>query len=182
MDEADEDFDVVLLHDFDGGDPAAFDRIYRRHAPAVLRYAWSLARTRAEADDLLQETFLTLWAKRRSIRLVDESVLPWLLVTCRNNALNLRRRQARRRELPLEALDALEALGESAAHDDAELLWMRGVLDTLTPADRRLCELCLVHGVSYREAARLLELSESAVGKRLQRAKARLRKVVAESD
>lgn len=175
MDESDEDFDVVLLHDFEGGDPAAFDRIYRRHAPAVLRYAWSLARTRAEADDLLQETFLTLWAKRRKVALVDESVLPWLLVTCRNHALNLRRSLARRREIPLDEL------GELAAHDGSDLAWMSEVLDTLTPVDRRLCELLLVDRLSYKDAAQLLELSESAVGKRLQRAKAKLRKVVAKS-
>ena len=174
--EPDGDFDVVLLHDFEHGDRAAFELLYRRYAPAVLRFAWSLAATRPQADDLLQETFLTLWAKRRGIRLADESVLPWLLVTCRNHARNQRRAALRRRETPLD--DA----AERPAAEAPDLAWMSEALDTLTPADRRLCELCLVHGYSYKAAAELLELTETAVGKRLQRAKARLRKAVADGE
>jgi RNA polymerase sigma factor (sigma-70 family) len=170
----DDTFDIVLLHSADSD--TAFALLYRRHARAVLRYAWHLARTESEALDLVQETFATLWDKRTSARIVDESVLPWLLTVCRNHGLHLERSRRRHATVPLDVLN------ERAADNTEVGDWMTDVLSGLTKVDRMLCELCLVDNFTYREAARLLELTETAVGKRLERARTKLRKLVVEND
>jgi RNA polymerase sigma factor (sigma-70 family) len=158
------------------GDPRAFGELFDRHSAAIYRYAWGFARQDADAQELLQDTFVTAWDRRRSIRLVGESVLPWLLVTCRNHARNLQRRNSYRSALPLREADA-------AHHDDpSELRWVRDAIDSLDEADRRVCELCLIEGHSYREAARITGSTEGAVAKRLQRARSKLRKAVSQND
>jgi RNA polymerase sigma factor (sigma-70 family) len=164
---------VARVHD---NDPRAFGELFDRHSVAVFRYAWGFVGQDADAQELLQETFLTAWDRRRAIRLVGESILPWLLVTCRNHANNLRRRNSYRASLPLRETDA------ASTDDPAELHWVRDAIDSLNEQDRMVCELCLIDGASYREAARVLGSTEGAVAKRLQRARTKLRKAVSEND
>ena len=75
----DGEFDVFLVERVRRGDRAAFEALFRRHGPVVLRYAWALAASAAEAEDLVQETFITCWSKRRSLQVAEDSLLPWLL-------------------------------------------------------------------------------------------------------
>ncbi|WP_372435512.1 hypothetical protein [Subtercola frigoramans] len=55
-----------------------------------------------DVEELVQDTFFTVWLKSSTIILPNTSLLPWLLVTCRNHGLNLRRRHDKHRtdELP----------------------------------------------------------------------------------
>ncbi len=155
-------------------DARSFEDVYDRYAPTVARFAWSVSPTGEAAQELLQETFLTAWAKRRSIRLVDGSALPWLLTTCRNHARNHARRERRWRdllELREESIVADPIGGEAAA----DLRWALDAVAELPDGERAVTELCLLQGASYREAAQHLGLSEAAVGKRLQRARSRLK-------
>ena len=160
---------VSALHD-----AASFEVLYDLYAPVVARFAWSVTPTSESAREVLQETFLTAWDKRRSIRMVDGSPLPWLLTTCRNHARNHARRERRWREL-------LELREESLAADPvdgdaaADLRWALEAVAVLPAGERAVTELCLLQGFSYREAAERLGVSEAAVGKRLQRARDRMR-------
>jgi RNA polymerase sigma-70 factor (ECF subfamily) len=142
----------------------------------VLRYAWSQLGDRSLSEDVLQETFATAWAKRRSASIVDLSLLPWLLSICRNHARNQIRRNERTRAVPLD-----ESTDVPAA-PPAHLAWIDEALATLSPSDRRICELCLLEGYSYRQAADLVESTPAAVGKRLQRSRARLRQYLETTD
>lgn len=151
------------------GDLDAFGELYSRHAPTVLRYAWSIAGTRAAAEDILQETFATAWIKRKRATIVDVSLLPWLLSICRNHLRNEVRRNNRRRT------DSFDETPEPAPGVANQFAWVRDAMNELTAEDRRVCELCLVEGLTYRQAADLIGSTPTAVGKRLQRARARLR-------
>jgi RNA polymerase sigma-70 factor (ECF subfamily) len=169
MSDDDSVFDVHLLAAFARGDEDAFSTLYRRHAPAVLRYAWAVAETPQQAEDLVQEAFVTLWRKGSAAAVYDDSLLPWLLTVCRNHGRNTRRAESRHRHV------ALESVPEATAPSN-DLRWLLDDLDVLSPDDRRLCELCLVEGYSYHEAARMLDISTAAAGKRLERARAKWKK------
>ncbi|MGB3910709.1 MAG: sigma factor [Pseudolysinimonas sp.] len=69
------------------GDGEAFGRIFDRHRDRVLRHGLRLAPTTNDADDLVAITFFEAWRNRERVRVVDGSVLPWLLVTATNVAL-----------------------------------------------------------------------------------------------
>ncbi|MEO7121785.1 MAG: sigma-70 family RNA polymerase sigma factor [Lacisediminihabitans sp.] len=163
-----EQFDIDLLLASRTGDVTAFAELYRRHARAVLRYAWGRLGREDEAEEVLQETFLVAWEKLEQVPIVDESLLPYLLATCRNHMSN---RLRKRRRWNLLALP--DTLAAPTRNED--LAWMMGELNKLSTIDRQLCQLCLGNGVSYRDAARIVDSTETAVGKRLQRARTRLR-------
>ncbi len=165
--------DEVVLARAANGDHAAFDVFYRRHSRAVARYAWTWSSTESELQDIVQETFITAWKKADSIKLAGSSALPWLLVTCRHHAANQHRKISRRREVALDTAADRPSAQDAAAE---RLTWVLEAIAALDEVDRRLCQLCLVEGRSYQEAARELDRSVAWVGKRLQRARIRLRR------
>lgn len=176
IDELSETPDIDFLLACRDGDVDAFAALYEKHAPTVLRYAWSRVGDRSLAEDILQDTFTTAWAKRRSASIVDLSLLPWLLAICHNYIRNQIRRSARTRTIPLESRS------EDPAGPDYSLAWITDALDSLSPTDRRIVELCLIDGFSYRQVAEQLDSTPAAVGKRLQRARSRLQEALSPSD
>ena len=168
--------DRVLVHRSAAGDRRAFAALFDRHSRAVTRYAWALVSDRLDVQEIVQDTFTTAWSKAGSVTIAESSALPWLLVTCRNHALNLRRKKAPHRAEPLP--EALAGLADVAANEDRALAvqrlrWVQTDIEALDGLDRRICELCLVEGRSYAEAAAIVGASVGAMGTR--RASARNR-------
>lgn len=175
--------DPDLLRRLAEGDETALSIVFDRHAKAVTRYAWALAPTRQDVEEIVQDTFVTVWRRAGEITLADSSLLPWLLVTCRYLALNSARKSARAHAdaLPDEGSTDLAALARG--HRDAQeareqLRWVLEEIERLEPTDRRVCELCLVEGMPYAEAAGVLGISVGAVKQRVSRSRLRLRKAV----
>ncbi len=161
------------------GDRQAVTALFDRHAETMTRYTWALVTERMDVEEIVQDAFVTLWQKAASIRLPGDSVLPWLLVVCRNHAANLRRRGLRHQG------DVLPEELAAPAHDDESrdrLRWVRSEIEALAPLDRAVCELCLVEGRSYGEAAAQLGISVGAVTQRVWRSRARIRKAVADRE
>lgn len=169
--------DAALLAAVARGDQSAFAELFDRHSVAVLRYAWAVLDDRGSVDDTVQEVFLTAWRRRR--QLPDaESLLPWLLVTCRNVAMNANRRVRRTATVELSDASPLAyAQRRRSDHDDAleQLAWVGSELAALSELERRLCELCLIEGVPYEAAAAEVGLTAAAARKRVQRVRGRLR-------
>lgn len=181
MDES-EGTDADLLRRLASGDQTALSIVFDRHAAAVTRYAWAIAMSRMDVEEIVQDTFVTVWRKAGEITIAESSLLPWLLVTCRYLALNAVRKAARNQADELD-----ENLSSSANairdHRDAEtasedLRWVLAEIELLDPVDRRVCELCLVEGLPYSVAAQQLGLSVGAVKQRVSRSRARLKKAV----
>lgn len=133
----------------------------------------------ADVEEVVQDTFVTCWRKADSIELPDSSLLPWLLVTCRNMALNLNRMRAK------HATDELSDDLPVSEHDHEardRLRWVMEAINDLSPLDRRVCEVCLIDGRSYVEAAIETGISVGAVRQRVARSRARLRKAAIDNE
>lgn len=155
------------------GDGRAFARVFDRHAARLRRHAWGLVPTADDADDVVAVTFLEAWRKRDRVRFVDDSLLPWLLVTATNSAHNLARSTRRYRSFlgrfPVDdpAPDPADSFTNAEAVE---------ALSSLPLADQRILTLCVIEGLGEREAASVLGIAPGTVKSRLHRAKARLQK------
>jgi len=156
-------------------DHRAFATLFDRHSDAVFRYAFSLTRNADTAQDLVQESFITAWKKLADIRLVGDSMLPWLLVACRNHNANRQRSAATRATVPLHEEDQGRAGAEIRIEQVHELRAVIRAVELMSETDQRIVALCLFEGRSYKEAAAVLGLKPNTVTKRVQRARARLR-------
>lgn len=159
------------------GESDAFGALVERHGNTLFRYAYTLTGNADDAQDVVQDVFMIAWRKRRDVRVVDGSVLPWLLVTARNHAANLARKHRRRGDVSLEAIDVVDA---SRAPDDVvldreQLEWIWATLSGLTPELSAVVVACLVDEKSYADVAADLGLEVAAVKKRVSRARARFR-------
>ena len=99
------------------GDGEAFGTLYDRHRDRVFRHAYRLSGNHHDAEDVMAAAFLELWRRRAKVRIVDGSIVPWLLVTTTNMARNNGRAARRYRRL----LDSLPRTEESSGASDADL-------------------------------------------------------------
>lgn len=154
------------------GEGEAFGRIFDKHKHRIHRHSARLVVNAADADDVLAMTFLEAWRNRARVRLVDGSILPWLLVTATNVANNSNRSARRYR-----ALLARLPLADSASHPPSGLESSDAMdaLQRLSLTDRQVVVLCVLEGFSEREAAEALGVAPGTIKSRLSRAKQRLR-------
>lgn len=161
------------------GDATAFDALYRRHVTVVYRHAYSLLGTRREAEEIAQDVFVTLWGKIGSVRIVDRSLLPWLLTTSRYLCLNRRRALARNNaRLHVDGLVALPP-DSMSVEDRVRNRALREAIDDalaeLSDEDYTLYLLCIEEGLTYQQASLTMGVSHGAVRNRLARLRAGLR-------
>ena len=120
-----------------------------------------------DAEDLTAAAFFELWRKRRSVRTVNGSVAPWLLVAVVNLSRNHLRGAARYRA----AIDSIPRAERSV--DPAEVaergLEQSAALAGLGRVDAALLVLTAVEGYSTAEAATALGLKPGAARMRLSR-------------
>ena len=147
---------------------AEVDRLYRRHADEVLRYVLLVLRSRTDAEDVVQATFIRAFrALSRGERV--QKPRNWLIKIAHNEcrrALTTRSRRAI--EVELEEIPV-----EPAESGRAESL--RAALTQLAPKQREALVLRELEGRSYTEIATSLAVSESAVETLLFRARRAVR-------
>ena len=161
------------------GDPRAYEQVYERHRDRVFGQAARLLRSRIEAEDVTALVFLEAWRRRADVRVVEGSVLPWLLVTTNNVVRNVAR-AARRHRAAMDRIASLAPVRADAeeAFEDVdsgpERSAVRHALAQLRPPDRDVLVLCVVSELSMEAAAAALGVPVGTVKYRLSRAKRRL--------
>src|SRR3954470_7129273 len=74
------------------GDSAAFEVVYERHATAAFSLAYRMVGTRNAAEDVVQESFLSLWRSGTRYDRARGSVRTWVLGIVHNRAIDALRR------------------------------------------------------------------------------------------
>ena len=158
------------------GDPEAFGTLVSRYYDACWRFAYHMLGERADAEDVVQESFLRAYL---AIARYDErdQFRGWLFRILTNqcrNALTSRGRRTRRfvqDEIALETAPAAPA-GPATGVEDVALMRALGQLD---PAQREALLLKYAEGLEYSEMSALTGAGESALKMRVKRGSERLR-------
>jgi RNA polymerase sigma-70 factor, ECF subfamily len=171
------------------GEQAAFEAVVRGYGPALVRFAYGLLRNEAEAEDVVQVVFWRIW-ERRAAWTVKAPLKSYLYSGVRNGVLNVLRGRHTRRQHALEVRqaavgdpelgatpDASEAL---VAHESevARVGALRDAFLGLTERQQTAVRLRYEEGMSYRELAAVLNVTESGVDQLLGRAMRMLRAAI----
>lgn len=160
------------------GDRAAFGVLVRRYQRSIHGIGLRFLRSEADADDLVQETFLRAWNAIDRFD-PDRPLLPWLRRIATNWALN--RIDSSRRRGEEELTDVVPSSAPSA-EDELERTRLnervRSALQQLPEDQRMILVLRAVDGLSYREIADTLDVPIGTVMSRLARARESMRKRV----
>ncbi|MBK6687223.1 MAG: RNA polymerase sigma factor [Deltaproteobacteria bacterium] len=178
--------DGALVERALSGDRWAEEALYARHAAEVLLLATRLLRHQADAEDVVQDAFLTAFTELDRLRAKDAFRLWLLRITVRKVHRRFRRRTLLR-WLGLGQSDdrlTLEDLAAPTASPElkAELAWLDRGLAQLAPADRIAWSLRHVEGARLAEVAIACECSLATAKRRIARAEAALGLVAAEDD
>ena len=146
----------------------AFASLVERHGPMVHQVCRSILRDPSDADDAFQATFVVL-ARRAGSLQVRESLRPWLHQVARRTACCARSVAARRRRHELAACDLSLRFAATTfrQRDLAEIL--DDEVNRLPDRYRTVIVLCLVDGLTHRQAAAQLGWPIGTVESRLAR-------------
>lgn len=161
------------------GDAPAFAALFDRHRDRVFGQALRLLRAPHDAEDVTAMVFLEAWRRRADVRVVDGSIVAWLLVTT-NNVVRNHDRSTRRYRIALAKLPQPAPQDDHAPAVDAALdnlprdRRVRDAFAQLSPRDQDVITLCVLEELPLAEAAAVLRVPVGTVKSRLSRAKQRL--------
>ncbi len=162
------------------GDPAAIDDLLRQAQVIARRYSQAVCGRAPDSEDAMQEALLQTFRHATRIR-EPKAFRSWLYRTVKNACLIGRRRKGIDRQTGSMAdgtgFDVADASPSAhfALESAEERERVRGALARLAPSHREVVFLRDLEGLSTREVARVLGISEPNVKVRLHRAHAQLR-------
>lgn len=168
---------VVCYDRYLKGDGSALESLVRIYGDALIRFSYSFLRDESAAEDVMDETFITLLVKRRHFR-EEKSLKAFLFKVARNKCLDYLRRDRRLTPLDEGAVGKLmgDAEEEAILSERNQRFYL--ALQELPPNYREALELFYLEGFSVEEIAAILRKNRKQVYNFLQRAKERLRKIL----
>jgi RNA polymerase sigma-70 factor (ECF subfamily) len=138
------------------GDSDAFGELYRRTSAKLFGVCVRLLRDRGEAEDVLQETYTTVWRRAAVFDPARASAVTWLVTLSRNKAID-RLRQHREELLDdpstVEEAEGTEPTPAESAEAGEDYERLRHCLDELEPMQRESVREAFFTGASYGELA-----------------------------
>ncbi len=148
--------DRSLIDGLQHRDPDALGQLYDRYGKLAYSVVLRIVRDQAVAEDLVQEIFLRIWNRARSIDSERNAIGPWLLAIARNRAIDyLRSSTGRDRSSSVE----LDETGHASLYAEMEagilmsdqIRRVKAAMDKLAPNYRAVMELAYFEGLSQSE-------------------------------
>jgi RNA polymerase sigma-70 factor (ECF subfamily) len=151
-----------------------FGRLLEAEIPRLRRYARALTRDAVRADDLVQNCLMRAVAKQHLWQ-PGTDLRAWLFTILHNQHVNDVRRSAREdNNLPIDDIASVAAVKPNAI-DSVELHDLEIALGKLAPEQREVILLIGLEGMSYEDAASILQIPIGTVRSRLSRGRDQLR-------
>lgn len=159
------------------GDRRAFAQLYQRTSAKLFGIALRLLQSETEAEEVLQDVYVSVWRNAGQFRIERASPITWLAVIARNRAIDrIRRRNPATASLEeagdpattdLDALELLEKADESKK--------LEGCLGQLEQAPRRAILAAFLDGATHSQIAAREQVPLGTMKSRIRRALAALR-------
>ena len=178
---------AVLVRGAAAGDPSAMEQLLLRAQASAYRFSLMVCGRADDTEDVMQDALVSTYRHARDIR-DPEAFRAWLYRTVRNACLLNRRKRVdepaqllsldapaqREGGMPLDAPSSDSSPEEAAGAAERRVL-LRKALLRLSAPQREIIVLRDLEGLSTREVAEVLQISEDNVKTRLHRARVALR-------
>lgn len=157
--------EIELLQKLTEGDSAAFRQIYECYQGRVFLFAYRLTKSKASAEEVVQEVFVKLWEKREKVK-IDKNFSAYMLTMAKNLVLDGLKKAAYDRKVQQRIYHQMQALRNTTAEQmiQKELDRLhRQAIDALSPQRRNVYILSREEEMSYQEIADKLGISRNTV-------------------
>jgi len=164
------------------GDRAALQEVYVRTSSKLFGVCLRIFPGQSEAEDALQDAFITIWQKAGSFDPARASPITWLVTLTRNRAIDRLRASGKRMMAPIEAAsevvdDAPDAEACLIASDDRARI--ATCMDTLASGDAIMIRTAFFEGATYADIADRATIPLGTVKSRIRRALMKLKDCLA---
>ena len=159
-------------------DRAEFEFILRENNKRIFNYLLKILRNQEDAEDILQDVFVSFYLKMENIN--ENASLSYLYKTAYNKALNLIKSREKKRLLTREHRINSETRENKSNQEDRKKEMIKKAFSKLPPKYAVLLELQYYQKMSYKEIAKTLSTTISAVDSKLVRAKKKLKKIISQ--
>ena len=170
--------DLALVERCRKGDLAAFEEIYRAHSPRLYSLALRMLGNPADAEDILQEIFLSAHRKLEGFR-GDAALGTWLYRLATNQCLDYLRSRAAKTSQLTGTLDDEIGLSDPGSRGIADRtvasIDLERALAQLPEGARAAFVLHDVEGLEHREVAEVLGVAEGTSKSQVHKARHKLR-------
>lgn len=164
--------DKELMQEIKADNMYAFDALYEKYCKRVYKFAYSILKTREEAENMVQEVFLNLWENRHKVE-KDSSIKSYMFTITYNSAVSIIRKKARESEF-IEYLKSVQKIDEEPVDVALEYTELANKLDEIINSlPQRQKEVYLLHkveGMKYNEIAERLSISVNTIENHMSRA------------
>lgn len=144
-----------LMHKTASGNTGAFKELYERTAAHVFAMLRQMLGSEAQAEELLQETYLAAWTRAADFHVSRGTVMTWLITIARRKAIDVIRRRGRETvtdqvpEQTTDPDDSPQAMAMAGSNSDQ----LRLCIDDLAPSQRQCVELAFFRGATHLEVS-----------------------------
>lgn len=151
------------------GDREAYEQIYHRYKFVLHNHAWNKTRNREESQDIIQEIFTMLWAKRDTLD-VNTNLSGYLYTSLRNYILN----QIVHKEVQNKYIASIQSfvdqesvIADHLVRENQLKVLIEKEIDALPPRMKEVFLLSRRENLSHKEIAELLGTTEQTVKKQM---------------
>lgn len=160
------------------GDRSAFETVYKATSAKLFGVCLRIFPDRTEAEEALQEAYLTIWNKAASFEVGRASPISWLVTVTRNRAIDRLRSKGK---AGLTPLDEAAEIADPAPLADAQMLTasdnrvLNGCIEDLGQRDAHFIRCAFIGGATYSDLASSENEPLGTVKSRIRRALLKLR-------
>jgi len=157
--------ETEILQQMIAGDAAAFREIYEAYQGRICFFAYRLTKTKAAAEEIVQEVFIKLWERRDQID-IEKNFSAFITRMTRNLILDGLKRAALDKKMQQKIYANMQALRSNTAEEliQKELDRLhRQAIDNLSPQKKNVYVLSREEELSYEQIAERLGISRNTV-------------------
>lgn len=164
------------------GDRAAFEDVYRRTSAKLFGVCLRILPVRQEAEEVLQEAYLSVWRRAASFDAARGSAMTWLITLTRNRAVDRLRASGKVATTTIDLADMVPDTRPLAStlmetgEDEARLAYCVGTLEN---GEATLIRTAFFEGSTYAELATRAAIPLGTIKSRIRRALMKLRDCLA---
>ncbi len=158
------------------GNEAAFQALYLELSPSIFHFLLRKVRDRQLAEDLVQDLFVRIWKKRKTLD-PKQSLKAYMYTTATRLAIDHLRKSSSQRETQDEELVDLASVS-SHEIQVVQRQEIRNALEILSATQRTVFCLSRFEGLTYVEIAEYLNVSAKTVETHMSRALAKIRELI----
>lgn len=160
--------DVSLVAEIAAGDRRAMQVLFARHNVKVFRFVLRMVGSEAVAEDVVSETFLSVWRQAGQFE-GRSQVSTWLLAIARFKALSVLRQRTEDTldDGVAETIEDESDTPETTVHKNGTNAILRECLTKLSAVHREVIDLTYYHEKSTQEAAQIIGIPENTVKTRM---------------